>query len=219
MSDADGTDDALAWLRAALRPFPDQTPGQHLLVAAVGLSVWTGAFLAVLSLLGGVSVATADTAAAVEARQLAGVLAGVGCGAYLGVAFARERGGPVTNLLFAPLSAAVGASGAPIAVVYGTAPAGVFAAASGPGSVGGGIGTVLVLASATVVTAAVVAFHLVVLAGPARRRRVEARFAELPGVHLGPRPLDDWRRADGGGERAPEGSRGDGADREDDISR
>lgn len=215
MTAPDGADDSPAWLRAALRPFPDQTPVQHLLVAATGLAVWSAAFLAALSILGGVSVATADSVAAIEARRIAGVLAGVGCGGYLGVAFARERGGPVTNLLFAPLSAAVGVTGAPIAAVYGTAPAGVFSPATvtGIAAVGGGVGTAVVLASATVVAVLVAAGHLAVLAGPAQRRRVETRFAELPGVHFGPRPIEDWRqedrgRTDGGRERVEQDAGG-----------
>lgn len=202
MTVSDETDDSPGSLRAVLRPFPGQTPAQHVLVGAAGLAIWSVAFLAILAFLGGESVATADSAAAVEARRLAGVLAGVACGAYLGFAFALEQGGPVTNLLFAPLSAAVGATGAPIEAVYGTTPDGVFAA-TGSGvvaSLGGGVGTAVVLAAATVVTVAVVGVHLAFLAGPAHRRLVEAWFAELPVVHLGPRPLADWRRADGSGD-------------------
>lgn len=219
MTVSSGANDPRGSLLAVLRPFTGQTVRQHLLVAAVSLAVWTGAFLAVLSVLGGESIATADTTAAVQARQTAGVLAGLGCGAYLGVAFARERGGPVTNLLFAPLSAAVGATGAPIAAVYGTAPTSVFSTATSTLAVGGGVGTTVVLASATVVTGTVVAVHLAVLAAPAQRRRVIARFAELPGVHPGPRPLEDWRHGDGGGEGDPDELRVDGGDPDGDTDR
>lgn len=210
----DRPDDPVVAVRRSLRPFAGQHPVQSVLVAAFAICVWAATFVAAVTMLGGESAALADTAAAVEARQVAGVFAGVGCGAYLGVESARERGGPVTNLLAAPVAAAVGVTGAPIAAHWGAAPAAVFSPASaGAVAVGGGLGTTVVLAAATGVTVAVVAIHLVVLAGPAQRRRAAARFAELPGVHLGPRPMDDWRRADGGADVEPGGAV-EGTDRE-----
>ena len=181
-----------------LRPFPGQTPVEHLLVVAVGLVGWSAAFLIALALLGGEAVATAEAASARESRQLAGGLASVFVGAYFGLAVARERGGPVLNVIYAPLAAAVGATGAPIVLVYGSAPAGVFATPERAGSLLGGTGELLVFVPAVVATIAVVAFHYQYAASPAQRARLRRRFTELPGIHPGPRPLEVWQRTDGG---------------------
>ena len=183
---------------SVLRPFPGQTPVGHLLVLVVGLVGWSAAFLVALALLGGEAVATADAASARESRQVAGGLASVLVGAYFGLAVARERGGPVLNVVYAPLAAAVGATGTPIALVYGSAPAGVFATPERAASILGGVGELLVFVPAVAVTIGVVAFHYQHTASPAQRARLRRRFAELPGIHPGPRPLEDWHRADGG---------------------
>lgn len=183
---------------SVLRPFPGQTPGEHLLVAAAGVLGWSATFLVALAILGGEPIATADEAAARGSRQLAGGLASVVAGLYFGLATARGRGGPVLNVLYAPLSAAVGATGAPIVIVYGVAPAGVFSAPERAGSVLGGVGELAVFLPAVVATIAVVAFHYEYVASPAQRARLRRRFSDLPGIHPGPRPMEDWRRADGG---------------------
>ena len=187
---------------SVFRPFSGQSPVEHLLVVAVGLVGWSATFLVALSLLGGEAVATAEAASARESRQLAGGFASALVGSYFGLAVARERGGPVLNVMYAPLAAAVGATGAPIALVYGSTPAGVFAAPERAASILGGVGELLVFVPAVVATIAVVAFHYEYVASPAQRGRLRRRFSELPGIHPGPRPLEDWQRTDGGGDTA-----------------
>lgn len=167
-----------SWL-AALRPFADQSPGQHLLVALLGILAWSGTFLAVLGLLGGGGVATADTAAALEARRLAGLVASVVAGAYLGVAVARGRGGPVLNVLYAPVAAAVGTTGVPLSVAYGSAPPTMFAAPWGLADAWSGAGEVAVLSTAGAVALAVVGLYLGAVADADARARIERRYAAL----------------------------------------
>ena len=204
MSRIDDHEREPSW-RASLAPFPEQRRGRHLLTAAVGAVVWSGTYLALLVLLGGEAVAIPETAAAAEARLLAGLLASVVAGLYFGLAVARERGGPVLNVLYAPIAAAIGAVGLPTFAVYGAVPETAFAApafaAQGWGALEVfAVGEVLVFSTAGAVTLGVVGCYLAFFAGPAQRTRIEAGYAPLAAVHAAEPSLADdgsWPADDG----------------------
>lgn len=207
----DDRDADSSWL-AALRPFPDQSRGRHLLVAAVGVAGWSAAFLAALAALGGAGVATAEAAA--DIRLLAGVVASVGVGAYFGAAVGREWGGPVLNVLYAPLSAAVGATGLPLYAAYGAAPETAFAAPAWAARAWGGwsgVGEVLVFSTAGAVALAVVGVHLAFVVGPETRARIEAGFAPLIVVPAEPPSPEDLSTASGDARPGDDGGRGGAA--------
>ena len=195
MSRADENGGNPSW-RAALEPFSGEDRGRHLLVAAVGIVVWSAAYLALLSLLGGQAVATAETTAAGETRLLAGLVASVVVGLYFGLAVARERGGPLLNVIYAPIAAAVGAAGLPTFAVYGTVPGTAFATPASLASGWGGlelvaVGEVLVFSMAGAVALGILGCYLAFFADPAQRARIEARFEALSVVDAASPPTPD----------------------------
>ena len=195
MSSADEHRRGPSW-RAALEPFSGEDRGRHLLVAAVGIAVWSGAYLALLALMGGEGVATAETAAAGEARLLAGIVASILVGLYFGLAVARERGGPLLNVIYAPIAAAVGAAGLPTFAVYGAAPEAAFATPAFLAQGWGGlelvaVGEVLVFSIAGAVALGTLGCYLAFFAGPTQRARIEARFEALPVAQAESPPTPD----------------------------
>lgn len=97
---SDGNDGQQLSLAEGLQPFRGRGWQSQVAVVAGGFLAWTAAYAAVLALLGGDGLATAETAAAVRSRRRAAAVAGAAAGLYFAALWARAHGGPILNVLY-----------------------------------------------------------------------------------------------------------------------